>query len=486
MSTATTELRDDEAGAQRWALLAARVAVGIYVLELLLNLTRPHLQEGEPTITVLQRVPLGSGGFGRLFSLPPLVFWLVLVGIVAGVVLQVAAARYPADGPQARALTWATLAALLGPFALIPLTVVVTFPLTALACVPSTAFVLFLLHHVQQYARVPFRALLAAFAWGALIASGLTRACSGLFFGALNGYLGRDEGGLGAMLQAQYRAITWLVLHMSVLTVVVQATGIALVLVLLRRRVVDVVTGTVVGAAVGLGVVFSESILYIEVFGLLGPFNGASHGFEYWIRQSVTLLTGPVAFGALLGAALGIAATLRDQRQRRRVAAAGLLAAVGANVANEVLTGWLSHALREPADRGGAFDTLVVSPLFLLLVQAPFVVVVVLLLRDGLRRRALANRAAVAAEVAAGRGAVTSLDETVLTDPALRWWVVVATWRGLGRERALGLRRLHDAQRELVNLHWPGRDPAPDTELDRRRADVMALRSALPSAKETS
>jgi RsiW-degrading membrane proteinase PrsW (M82 family) len=451
-----------------------------------LNLTRPHLQDGEPSITILQHVPVGSGGFGRLFSLPPLVFWLVLVGIVTGLVLQVVAARYPADGPQARTLTWATLAALLGPFALIPLTVVLTFPLAALACVPSTAFVLFLLHHVQQYARVPFRALLAAFGWGALIASGLTRACNGLFFGALNGYLGRPEGDLSALLQAQYRAITWLVLHMSVLTVVVQATGIALLLVLLRRRVVDVVTGIVIGAAVGLGVTFSESILYIKLFGALGLFNGATSGFEYWIRQSVTLLTGPVAFGALLGAALGIAATLRDQRQRRRVAALGLLAAIGANVANEILTGWLSHVLRDPADRGGALDTLVVSPFVLLLVQAPFVVIVVLLLRDGLRRRAVANREAVAAEVATGRGAVTSLDETVLTDPAVRWWVTVATWRGLGRERALRLSRLHDAQRELVNLHWPGHDPAPDTELDRRRADVMALRSALPSARETS
>src|SRR4029453_17121408 len=113
----------------------------------------------------------------------------------------------------------------------------------------------------------------------------------------------------------------------------------------------------------------SESIVYIKLFGALGLFNGATSGFEYWIRQSVTLLTGPVAFGALLGAALGIAATQRDERQRRRVAALGLLAAIGANVANETLTGWLSHALREPADRGGAFDTLVVSPLFLLLVQ---------------------------------------------------------------------------------------------------------------------
>lgn len=486
MSAVTTERREDEARAQRWALLVARVAVGIYVLELLLNLTRPHLQDGEPTITILQRLPEGSGSFGRLFSLPPLVFWLVLVGIVAGLVLQVVAARYPADGPQARTLTYATLGALLGPFALIPLTVVLTFPLAALACVPSTAFVLFLLHHVQQYARVPFRALLAAFGWGALIASGLTRASNGLFFGALNGYLGRNEGDLNAMLQSQYRAITWLVLHMSVLTVVVQAAGIVLLLVLLRHRVVDVVTGVVVGAAVGLGVTFSESVLYIEVFGSLGPFNGATPGFEYWIRQSVTLLTGPVAFGALLGAALGIAAKLRDERQRRKVAALGLLAAVGANVANEILTGWLSHTLREPADRGGALDTLVVSPGFLLLVQAPFVVVVVLLLRDGLRRRAVAAREAVAAEVATGRGAVTSFDQDVLTNPALRWWLTVATWRGLGRDRALRLYRLHAAQRDLASRHWPGDDPAPDTELDRQRAEVMALRSALPSARETS
>jgi RsiW-degrading membrane proteinase PrsW (M82 family) len=487
VSAATVERREDEAAAQRWALLAGRVAVGIYLLELLLNLTRPHLQDGEPSITILQRLPAGSGSFGRLFTLPPLVFWLVLVGIVAGLVLQVVAARYPAEGPQARALTWATLAALLGPFALIPLTVILTFPLIALACVPSTAFVLLLLHHVQQYARVPFRALLAAFGWGALIASGLTRACNGLFFGALNGYLGRgDEGDLTSYLQSQYRAITWLVLHMSVLTVVVQAAGIALLLVLLRHRVVDVVTGIVVGAAVGLGVTFSESIVYIKIFGLLGPFNGASPGFEYWIRQSVTLLTGPVAFGAVLGAALGIAATLRDERQRRRVAAFGLLAAIGANVANESLTGWLSHALREPADRGGALDTLVVSPLFLLLVQAPFVVVVVLLLRDGLRRRAVAARTAAEAEVATRRGAVTSMDEEVLTNPALRLWLTVVVWRGLDRDRALRLRRLHAAQRELVGLHWPGRDPAPDTELDRLRAEVMPLRSALPNARETT
>jgi len=479
--------RDDDDRAEFWAVMIARVVIGLYLLELLVNLTRPRLAPNEPALTILARPPEVPGSVGRLLSLPRLVFWALLAGIVAAVVLQAVAGIRARRGAQTMVLTWATLAVLLGAFTLIPVTVLGSYPLATLACVPSSAFVLWLLHRVQWFARMPVPVLLAGFGWGALVAWGLARACSGLAFGAVYAHLATDATGgtdLAALLRAQYRVLDFLVLHLSLVGVLAEAAGVVLLLILLRRRVVDVVSGLVLGAAVGLGYNFTESVVFVKLFGSLSAINGATPGFEYWIRQSVTLLGGQVAFGAVLGAALGVAAGLRQRRQRALVGGAGVLAALGGWVGTEMLAAWLWHLARPHVRVGGAFDTLVVSPGLVLLVQAPFIVLYLLLLRSGLQARAAAVRDAVSAEVAGG-GAITPPERAFLVDRQLRLWALASVWRQYGRGAALALRRVQAAQLELAGWRWQreryaaAADPEADRRIEELRTRVYQLKARL-------
>jgi hypothetical protein len=477
--TDPTESAPDRSLAHERALLVARLAIGLYLLELLLNLTRPRLQEHEPALTIFQTLP-GDSALSQFLELPEIVFWTVLVGIAVGLILQVIAVRLPSE-QRSQQLNWVILAALLGPFGLIPLRILALFPLIALACVPSTAFALWLVHRGQQFGRLPIGVLLAAFGWGALIVSGYIRACSSLAIGTVTAYFGSTSD-IQQMLHRQLQVLEVMVFHVSLVSTLMQAAGIALALLLFRHRITDLVSGMAIGAAIGVGLNFSESIIFIHLFGALSSFTGATGGFEYWIRQSVTLLGGPLAFGALLGAGFGLAAQVPDRGRRATLVGAGLLAAIGAGAANEIVTGWLSHAFADLADRGSALDTLLISPLTVLLVQAPFIVLAALLLRSGLRQRAGIARELLAAEARTGRGAITPAETLVLGDPALRFWTTAKTYRWMGLPAARALRRLHAAQFELIGRQWPPPagepgEPRPE-EVEVLRERVLRLKSA--------
>ena len=473
----------DDALARARALLIARLMIAVYLVELLLNFLRPHVLANEPTLSIFQKLPGASGSLGRLLSLPPAIFWTVLAGIIAGAAVQGLAAITRPEGHRAVVLTWVTLALLLGPFALIPLAIVLTYPLQALVCVPGTAFVLWLLHCGQRFARVPLPVLLVAFGWGALVVFGVGRAYSGLALGTLNGYLGKPSGTLGSQVKNQFRMIDLLILHISVMNALLIAAGVLLLLIMFRHRVTDAVTGLVLGAAAGLGYNLVESVLFIRLYGSLGTFiGGATGGFEYYVRQTVGLLGGQVAYGALLGAGLGIAVQTRQPPRRRLVAAAAVVAAIGASAGTETLAAWFSRGVHDHLATGGAFDTLIVSPFLWLLPQAPFIILAAVLLLLGWRTRAAAARTAVTAEAsgAEARVPIASAEVPFLTDPALRLWALLSTWRSYGRTAALALLRVQSAQLDLAAWRWQEGDaadePAARDEGDRLRAKVMRLK----------
>ncbi|WP_285630546.1 PrsW family glutamic-type intramembrane protease [Actinoallomurus iriomotensis] len=474
-------LVQDDALARGRALLIARLMIAVYLVELLLNYLRPHVQANEPTLSIFQKLPGTSGSIGRLLSLPPAIFWTVLAGIVAGAAIQAFAAVRRPEGRRAVVLTWVTLVLLLGPFTLIPLAVVLAYPFQALVCVPGTAFVLLLLHGGQRFARMPLPVLLVAFGWGALVVFGLGRAYTGLAFGTLNGYLGKPSGSLGSQIKNQYHAIDLMILHLSIVNAFLVAAGVLLLFVLFRHRVTDAVTGLVLGAAAGLGYNLVESVLFIRIYGSLGSFiSGATGGFEYYVRQAIGLLGGQAAFGALLGAGLGLA--VQSRRHRPLIAVAAVVAAIGASAGTETLAGWFSHGVHDHLATGGAFDTLIVSPFLWLVPQAPFILLAALLLWLGRRTRAAAARTAVTAEASAPDSAITPAEAPYLTDPALRLWAVVSTWRSYGQPAALALLRLQSAQLDLAAWRWQRRDsadePAAREEGDRLRARVLRLKRA--------
>jgi hypothetical protein len=266
-----------------------------------------------------------------------------------------------------------------------------------------------------------------------------------------------------------------LVVHIAVLGELMLGAGTLLVLLMFRHRVTDAVSGIVVGAATGLGYSLVESAIFIKLYGLLAPINGATSTFEYWIRQWATLATGRVAFGAMLGAAIGIAWNLRSTRDKRLVAGLGVLAAVGADLGSEIVSAWLAQSVGGP--RGSFVDTVILSPLWLLLVEVPFFLVVLAILRSANRERAAAAAVAVPAEAATGGGAITEPEVPVLVDPALRLWLVVTAWRRLGPQHVRGLLRLHSAQLDLAGWRWQEQQGrAEPAEGDRLRAQVMRLK----------
>jgi RsiW-degrading membrane proteinase PrsW (M82 family) len=459
------------------ALFVARIAIAVYLVELILNLTRPHLLPDEPALSIFYRLPGDSGSIGRLLSTPEIVFWVMLVGIAVGAGVQVLAAvtrrrrggdEDPEDGRRAIMLTWVTLGCLLLPFGLIPLTVVFQFFPIALLCVPSTALVLLLLRAVVRFAAVSWGALLAAFAWGALIVFGLGRAYTSLAFGTLYGYLGSsDPNDFGGYTKDLHRAMALVIVHLGVVNECIVAAGVVLLLLLLRHRITDMVTGLVLGAAVGLGYTFVESVLVIKIYGSLGVFLGSTTGFEYWVRQAIGLLGGHVTFGALVGAGIGAAV---GARKRGTPIAAGLVAAIGGAVGMEILSGWLAGKVADDVETGSALDTLVISPFFWLLPQLPFMALALALLVTGLRSRAPVLRKAVAAEITAD-GPITAAEAPVLVSPVLRFWAVVGAWRAYGRTTALALHRLQTAQLELAG--WRARQDPESAEGEELRERIM-------------
>ncbi|MCO5999266.1 PrsW family glutamic-type intramembrane protease [Actinoallomurus rhizosphaericola] len=464
----------DQAQARARALLVARLAIALYLLEVLLNLFRPRVLPNEPALSIFYKLPRLSGSLGRMLSMPRTVFWAALAGVLIAAAVQGLAAITRADGRRALLLTWVTLIVLVSPFTLLSLTMITMYPLTALACVPSALFVLLLLGATGMR----WRALLAAFGWGALIVYGAGRAYSGLAYGTINAYLSTaSSADLGAALKAEYRGLDLLTLHLSIVNTLAVAAGVLVLLLLVRHRVTDIVTGLALGAVVGLGYSFVDSIVFIRLFGSLTFVNGATGGFEYWIRQSIGLLGGQVTFGALAGAGMGIALRTRERRRRRLVNAAALTAAIGGSVAAEVLSGWFSSLLHEHVGSGGTLDTLVISPLLWLLPQAPFILIAVLLLRVGMRARASAARAAIEAEAADGT-AISPAEARFLTSPALRLWSLASTWRRYGRATALTLHRLQTAQLDLVAWRAQADEPsAGEGEGTRLRAKVIQLKT---------
>ncbi|MFF4159896.1 PrsW family glutamic-type intramembrane protease [Streptomyces sp. NPDC001678] len=481
LASLSLSLRDDAVARSR-ALLIARIVIALYFVELLANVTRPHRQPGEGVLSIfykpssdltkLMKKSDFSNSFSRLMSVPTVIFWLVLAGIAAAVVIQVfAAITRPADR-RAAALTWLTLGCLLLPFGLLSLVVVFEFFPSALACVPSTAFVLLLLRGSVRFARVPLGALLMAFGWGALIVFSLGRVFSNLASGTMFSYLGPAAGSDPAHLLASTDHMLMAVtVHLSLVNTIALASGVALLLVLFRYRITDALTGLILGASMGLGYAFVDSLMYIKVYGSFGGLLGSTGGFEYWIRQSIGLLGGQVTFGALLGAGFCLAARAR---QHTLPAVAALMTAFGGSTAAEVLSGWLSGKLQHSG--GGPLDTLVVSPLLWLLPQLPFIALAVVLLVYGLRERGVVLRAVLAQEAEAG-SAVTAGETSVLGSPTLRLWALVGTWRRHGRGTALALYRLQSAQLELAGCH--AQEDPPDTAQEERselRGQIMSMK----------
>ncbi|WP_433064877.1 PrsW family intramembrane metalloprotease [Dactylosporangium sp. CS-033363] len=398
----------------------------------------------------------GPGPF--LAEEPPVARLLIVVlpAVWLGLLLirQVHREQYPGRLLPA-GLSIAGAAAVLVPLAIQPLINLGSQPLLLLACVPTTAFGLWTMFGVQRYRRLPMWLYLAVFAWGALVAAGLSGVLNELFLHYAAPYAGlfTDNPFDAALAARSLRGM-----HAGIVEELAKGAGVAVACLLLRRRIDGAVSGAVLGAAVGLGFNLNETVVYMT-----GAGSGA--GAQYWGRQILGLLAAHTTFSAVLGAAIGAAAQLRDPRLRRTAILCGVLAAASGHALYNTYSAVQGSLLPAVSDTVQLF---VVLPLSIVVLQGPLIVLQAWLLRRGLRTQAEGLAAELLAETADPSGAITPPEVPILLDPRRRRALRVAALRRYGIAAYRNLRRLHAAEFDLA-AERGHRSPGADLALVRRR-----------------
>lgn len=346
-------------------------------------------------------------------------FWVFIVGLTIGTVTIIGTL---ADLSQVSRSGWYLAWGLLAIYA-VPVGIVV--------------------YRLDLYEREPIPLAIAAFAWGALGATGLSIRAAG-WSEVLAGVAGGDV------------ASVWgPAVLIPVIEEVLKAAGLVLLAMLARDEFHDMMDGFVYGAFVGLGFAIVEDVVYfMAVFG--GTPAGVLDGFG--IRVLASGLYGHVLYSALIGMAIGLIAAPPDpsesRRHRRAVTAGLIVAAVGGHIV------WNLPALT-PSGGGAA------SILLLVVKGVPLLVFVVLAVRMAHRReRRWLGRALATPAV----GEVVTVDDAaVLGDPRERRRSAAVMRRRAGRRAAALHRRL---QREQVNLAMIVNEAPGDTATIAAQADV--------------
>ena len=316
-----------------------------------------------------------------------------------------------------------------------------------------------LVYLLDLYEREPIPLLLAAFVWGAVAATTLS-AIGNAGWGIVVARLGGPEfaSRWTAALTAPFVEET------------LKGIGVVLIVLIARDEVDDVMDGFVYGALCGLGFAIVEDVFYfIAVFG--GDVEGVLRGF--FVRVIAGGLYSHVLYTGLVGMAIGIVTTRRDDRPlRERLRPAGLL--VVAAVLGHLL--WNSPILEffPPQPWDGAEWLLI--PLATAVKGLPLLLFVVLAIRLAHARERRWLHETLSSELATD--SVTPRELEILESPRQRLRARRELRSRAGKRAADLLKRL---QREQVNLAMVRSRVASedDPALVRQRAMCRSLRDAL-------
>ena len=316
-----------------------------------------------------------------------------------------------------------------------------------------------LIYLLDLYEREPIPLLVAAFVWGAVAATTLS-AIGNAGWGIVVARLGGPE------FASRWTAA----LTAPFVEEILKGVGIVLIVLIARGEVDDVMDGFVYGALCGLGFAVVEDVFYfIAVFG--GDVGGVLQGF--FVRVIASGLYSHVLYTGLVGMAVGIVTTRRDDRPLRdRLRPAGLLA--GAAVFGHLL--WNSPILEFFPPHPWEGPEWFLIPVATAVKGLPLLLFVVLAIRLAHARDRRWLHETLVSEF--GEDAVTPRELAILESPRRR----IRARRELRRragERAAGLlKRLH---REQVNLAMLRSRVASedDPALLRQRAVCRSLRDAL-------
>ena len=326
--------------------------------------------------------------------------------------------------------------------------------LSTLACLPTTAFGLWVVRHLDREQKEPWRLVLVASLWGAVVATSLVLWVEEVF---QSWAVGNLVPGHGLEASNAFSA--------GVAEELAKGTAVLLLYLVMRNQFHDVVDGIVYGAAVGLGFNLMETVGYMTYLdSLFGPYAA---GFQWYHRQVLDLFFGHATYTAIVGAGLGIARQLPARRQQLIAIAAGFAGAIAAHFAWDA---WLTFF---PLGTGAV--TLLQVHLRVLAMNGPFTAVVIVLLVLGRRIEGHSLERQLALEAASGAGAIREEEVPILASPGRRFRARLAAgplgYRKVGRlqraQVALALERWHRERGEA--------DLPPSAEQDLRR-EIAALR----------
>jgi RsiW-degrading membrane proteinase PrsW (M82 family) len=333
-----------------------------------------------------------------------------------------------------------------------------------LACLPTTAFGLWVVRRLDRYEPEPWGLILLAAGWGAIVATSLVVWGESTWEDASFRFLVPGPG-----LDASIAFSAGLFEELA------KGVAVLLLFLVMRNAFDDVVDGIVYGAAVGLGFNFLESISYMALlYSDFGPAEGAyAAGAQWYARQVLGLFFGHATYTALIGAGIGIARQLADRRRAILAILSGWVVAIAAHFAWDA---WLTFF---PVSRTPL--ALVEVHLRTIVMDGPFTAAVAALLVMGIVREGLALRQELEREAETGAGAVMPEEVGILINPwrrlATRWDV----FSRFGFRSYRHLYRLQRAQLALAMERWHRQrqeiDSPPDAEQE-LRARVIALRSA--------
>jgi RsiW-degrading membrane proteinase PrsW (M82 family) len=320
-----------------------------------------------------------------------------------------------------------------------------------LICIPTTGFALFLLRRVDYNEREPWRLVLVAAGWGAVVATTLALVFESLWSFTIDAGLipGPGEAVATAFNAALFEEIP-------------KGLAVVLLFLVMRDEFDDVVDGIVYGAAVGLGFNFMETVVYMSVGGM--P--------QWFFRQWLGLYLGHATYTALIGAGIGIARQVRGLSRKAVAIACGFVAAIAAHFAWDAWLWYFPH----PSDP--ALYVLSI-PLQYLAMSGPFFVAVLALLVLGLRAEGRALAVQFAAEAVLPDGAIRPDEVPVLSSVGRR---IEARFRMLqlrGLSGYFWMRRLQRAQIDLALERWHRARKEIDSPLEaelKLRDRVLAIR----------
>ena len=333
----------------------------------------------------------------------------------------------------------------------------------AAACLPTTGFALLVVRRMDRNHKEPWRLVLVAAAWGAVVATALVVWGETVWESSAQHALVPGPG-LDTSLAFMAGSLEELAKGLAVL----------LLFLVMRKDFDDVVDGIVYGAAVGLGFNFLESISYMtNLYSIFAPEgNGfAAAAIQWYGRQVLGLFFGHATYTAFIGAGIGIARQLPDVRRKVLAIAAGFIVAIAGHFS------WDAWATFFPIDN--TLFGLVEIHLRTLIMTGPFTAAVIALLLFGIRFEGQNLLDQMRKEAGTGLGAILPDEVPVLASP---WRRLSQRMRALNRAGFRGyvtVSRLQTAQLDLAMERWHRERREIDEPLDaeqRLRERVIQLR----------